>query len=113
MKNPEVEKSKVLNGAEIIDYVPNSVVIKTVIKKATGNVRAVSFDAGEALTGKISPFDTLIQVIDGRAEIVIDEKSNLLETGQAIIIPAHSSNYLKANEKFKMLSTTIKSGYED
>jgi quercetin dioxygenase-like cupin family protein len=113
VENSEIEKSKVMIEAEIIGYMPNSVVIKTVIKKATGNVSAVSFDAGEALTGKISPFDTFIQVIDGRAEIIIDEKSNLLETGQAIIIPAHSSNLLKANEKFKMLSTTIKSGYED
>ena len=112
MNNQEHEKSKVFIIVEIIEYVPNSVVIKTIIKKTTGNVSAVSFDSGEALTEKISPFDTFIQVIDGRAEIVIDDKSNLLETGNSIIIPAHIRNTIKANERFKMLSTVIKSGYE-
>ena len=74
---------------------------------------AVSFDSGEALTEKTSPFDTFIQVIDGKAEIIIDDKSNLLDTGQSIIIPAHARNTIKANERFKMISTIIKSGYED
>jgi quercetin dioxygenase-like cupin family protein len=89
------------------------VVIKTIIKKTTGNISAVSFDSGEALTEKSSPFDTFIQVIDGKAEIIIDGKSHLLETGQSIIIPAHSKNSLKANVRFKILSTIIKSGYEE
>lgn len=111
--NTEVEKSLAFIIVEIIEYIPNSVVIKTIIKKTTGNVSAVSFDSGEALTEKISPFDTFIQVIDGKAEIVIDGKSNLLDTGQSIIIPAHSRNTIKANVRFKMLSTMIKSGYED
>ena len=73
----------------------------------------ISVDSGEALTEKISPFDTFIQVIDGSAEIVIDDNSNLLKTGEAIIIPAHSPNTIKANVRFKMISTIIKSGYED
>jgi quercetin dioxygenase-like cupin family protein len=111
--NTEVEKSLAFIIVEIIEYIPNSVVIKTIIKKTTGNVSAVSFDSGEALTEKISPFDTFIQVIDGKAEIVIDGKSNLLDTGHSIIIPAHSRNTIKANVRFKMLSTMIKSGYED
>ncbi len=112
MNNQEHEKSKVFIIVEIIEYIPNSVVIKTIIKKTTGNVSAVSFDSGETLTEKISPFDTFIQVIDGRAEIVIDDKSSLLETGNSIIIPAHTRNTIKANERFKMISTVIKSGYE-
>jgi quercetin dioxygenase-like cupin family protein len=108
----EVEKAKALIIVEIIEYVPNSVVIKTIIKKTTGNICAVSFDTGEGLTEKISPFDTFVQIIDGNAEIVIDGNSNLLKTGQSIIIPAHSSHVMKANERFKMISTVIKSGYE-
>jgi quercetin dioxygenase-like cupin family protein len=113
MENPEFEKSKAFIIVEIIEYVPNSVVIKTVIKKTTGNVTAVSIDSGEVLAEKTSPFDTFIQVIDGKAEIIIDGKPNLLETGQSIIIPAHSRNTIKANVRFKMLSTIIKSGYEE
>ena len=108
----EVEKSRVFIIGEIIDYVLNSVVIKTILKKATGNISAVSCDYGEVLAEKIIPFDTFVQIIDGRAEVIIDGESNLLETGQSIIIPAHTSNSVKANERFKMISTVIKSGYE-
>jgi quercetin dioxygenase-like cupin family protein len=113
MENSEFEKAKAFIIVEIIEYIPNSVVIKTIIRKTTGNISAVSFDSGEALSGKISPFDTFIQVIDGKAEIVIDEQSHILDTGQSIIIPAHAPNTIKANVRFKMLSTIIKSGYEE
>jgi quercetin dioxygenase-like cupin family protein len=113
MGNNEFVKSKAFNVAEVIEYIPNSVVIKSIIKRITGNISAISFDSGELLCGKISPFETFIQIIEGNAEVVIDDKSILLETGQSIIIPAHSRNTIKANEKFKMLSTFIKSGYED
>jgi quercetin dioxygenase-like cupin family protein len=112
MENTEFEKSKAFIIVEIIEYVPNSVVSKTIIKKSTGNISAVAFDTGEGLTEKISPFDTFAQIIDGKAEIVIDGKSFFLETGQSMIIPAHTSNIVKANERFKMISTVIKSAYE-
>ena len=112
MENYEFEKATAFIIVKIIEYVPNSVVIKTIIKKTTGNVTAVSVDTGEALNEKIIPFDTFIQIIDGKAEMVIDGVSNLLETGQSIIIPAHTSNSIIANERFKMISTIIKSGYE-
>ena len=112
MQTTEIEKSKTHILIEIIEYVPNSVVTKTIIRKITGNVSVVAIDTGEALAEKISPFDTFIQIIDGSAEIIIDEKSNMLNTGEGIIIPAHTTNYVKANERFKMISTIIKSGYE-
>lgn len=112
MDNTEIEKAKAHIVVEIIEYVPNSVVIKSIIKKATGNISAISFDTGEALAEKTIPFDTFVQIIDGQAEIIIDGISNLLNTGQSIIIPAHASNIVKANKRFKMISTVIKSGYE-
>jgi quercetin dioxygenase-like cupin family protein len=110
--NLDIEKSKAFIIVEIIEYVPNSVVTKTIIKKSTGNVSAEAFDTGEGLSEKISPFDTFAQIIDGKAEIVIEGKSHFLNTGQSIIIPAHTPNIIKANERFKMISTIIKSGYE-
>ncbi len=113
MENIELLKSNAFIVVEIIEYVPNSVVIKTIIKKTTGNVCAVSFDSGEILTEKISPFDNFIQVIDGQAEVYIDDTYNLLETGQAIIIPAQTRNTIKAGVRFKMISTIIKSGYDE
>ncbi len=113
MENKEQEKGKTFIIVEIIEYVPNSVVIKTIIKKTTGNVTVSSFDSGEALTEKISPFDTFMQVIDGKAEVVINHESFMLDTGQSIIIPAHCRNIIKANVRFKMIATVIKSGYDE
>ena len=110
--NKEVEIAKAFIVVEIIEYVSNSVGIKTIITKTTGKISTVSCDAGEVMTEKIIPFDTFVQIIDGKAEIVIDGISNLLDTGQSIIMPAHTANIVKANERFKMISTIIKSGYE-
>lgn len=108
----EIEKSKGLIIVEIIEYVPNAVLSKTIIKKSTGNISVMSFDTGEGLTEKTSPFDTFAQIIDGKAEIVIDGVSHLLEVGEGIVLPAHLPNIFRANERFKMILTIIKSGYE-
>lgn len=107
-----IDKAEAQIIVELIEYIPNSVLSKTIMKKTTGNVSVVSFDSGEALTEKTSPFDTFIQIIEGRAEIIIDKKTNALECGQGIIIPSHSSHVVKANGRFKMTQTVIKSGYE-
>ena len=112
MENIDLEKSKAHITVEIIEYVPNSVVIKTIFKKSSGNISVMSFDSGEGLTEKTSPFDTYAQIIEGKAELVIDGASIMLETGQSIIIPAHRSNHINPNGRFKMILTVIKSGYE-
>lgn len=112
METGEIEKGKVLITVEIIEYIPNSVVIKTILKKSTGNVSVMSFDSGEGLTEKTTPFDTFVQIIEGSAEIVIKGICQVLLTGQSIVIPAHAPNYIKPNGRFKMISTVIKSGYE-
>ncbi len=112
MESVEVEKSKAYITVEIIEYVQNSVVIKTILKKSTGNISVMSFDSGEGLTEKTTPFDTFAQIIEGKAEIVVDGKPHLLETGQSIVIPAHAPNLVKPNGRFKMILTIIKSGYE-
>lgn len=112
MDDNELEKSVAHITVEIIEYIPNSVVSKTIIKKSTGTISVMSFDSGEGLTEKISPFDTYAQIIEGEAEMVVDGASILLETGQSIIIPAHKSNLIKANGRFKMILTVIKSGYD-
>jgi len=112
METNEVEIGKAFVVVDIIEYVPNSVVSKTIINKTTGKVTAVSYDSSEALIEKIIPFDTFIQIIDGNAEFVIDGISNFLVAGNSIIIPAHTSNRIRPNQHFKMISTIIKSGYE-
>lgn len=112
MESTELEKSTAHIIVEIIEYVPNAIVSKTIIKKTTGSISVVAADTGEELVEKVSPFDSFAQIMDGRAEVIIDGKSNLLETGESIIIPAHTPNNIKANEQFKMILTIIKSGYE-
>jgi|TARA_R110000737_G_scaffold348572_1_gene382734 quercetin dioxygenase-like cupin family protein len=112
-KSSELEKAKAHIIVELIEYLPNAVVSKTIIKKTTGNVTATSMEIGEELGEKTSPFDTYIQIIDGSAEIKIKDKIIKLKLGEGVIIPAHSRHSLSANERFKMISTLIKSGYEE
>lgn len=111
--NTELEKLKPHIIVEILEYVPSSILIKTIIKKTTGNVTVTAVDAGEELAEKTSPFDTFIQIIDGSARVEIGDKKYKLRLGEGIIIPAHSPHCFNATEQFKMISTIIKSGYED
>ena len=108
----EIEKATSHIIVEIIEYVPNSVVIKTILKKSTGNISVMSFDSGEGLTEKTSPFDTYAQIIEGEADIVINKLSNKLSAGQGIVIPANSPNHINPNGRFKMILTIIKSSQE-
>ncbi len=109
----EVEKSKVHIMVEIIEYLPNAVVSRTIVRKITGNITVSAFDTGEELAEKTSPYDTYIQIIDGEAEVIIREKPFRLKQGEGIVIPAHAPHYINAAKQFKMVSTVIKSGYED
>lgn len=112
MSSTDIEKSKAHIIVEILEYIPNSVVTKTILKKSSGNINVMSFDSGEGLTEKTTPFDSFAQIIEGSAEIVIGGKSNLMVTGQSIVIPAHIPNYINPNGRFKMILTVIKSGDE-
>ena len=109
----ELEKAEAHVLIELIEYVPNAVLSRIIIKRATGNITAMSFDTGEEIAEKTSPFDTFIQVIDGVAEITISKITHTIEFGTGIVIPAHAWHRFDAREQFKMISTVIKSGYED
>jgi quercetin dioxygenase-like cupin family protein len=98
---------------QVIKYIPKSVVSKTILKKVTGNITAMSVATGETIAEKTIAFDTFIQIIDGAAEVIINKKKHQLKLGDGIIIPAHTPHSITANEQFKMISTVIKSGYED
>jgi quercetin dioxygenase-like cupin family protein len=111
MNNLEVEKSLPVIMVEIIEYELHSIIIKTIIKKTSGNVSVMSFDDGEGMIEKTIPYDTFAQIIDGRAHIEIDSKTYIIETGSSIVIPAHSPHIIKAVERFKMIVTVIKDGY--
>jgi len=108
----EIEKGKAHIVVELIEYEHNAVVSKSIMKKTTGSINALSFANGEGLNEKISPFDTYAQIIDGSAIVEVDGKANKLETGEGILIPAHKPSHIKPNGRFKLLLTVIKSGYE-
>ena len=109
----EMQKLKVHTMVEILEYSPHKVLSKTIIKRTTGNITVSSFDKGQELSIKIFPFDNYIQIIDGDAEIIINRKKYKLKLGEGIIIPAFSKYCFNARQQFKMISTIIKSGYED
>lgn len=113
MESKGIEKSVTHQLIDTVEYVSGSVVIKSVLKKRTGMVTVSSFDYGEGLFTKSSPFDKLVQILEGEAEIIIDDISIIVRAGQSIIIPAHVKNSIKAHTRFKMVSTVVKSGYED
>ncbi|OIP49938.1 MAG: cupin [Flavobacteriaceae bacterium CG2_30_34_30] len=98
---------------ELIEYEHNTMVSKSILKKATGSILAMAFEKGEGLNKKTIPFDSYAQIIDGSAIIEIAENRSTLKTGDGILIPAHSSSQIIPNGRFKMLLTVIKSGYED
>jgi quercetin dioxygenase-like cupin family protein len=109
MGTNEFEKSRIFDFSDSIDYSDGGIVSKTVLKKQSGNISLFSFAKGEALSEHTAPFDAMIQVVDGRGEVIIGGKSFLLETGQTIIMPANITHSVNAVEKFKMVLTMIKS----
>jgi len=109
----ELEKSRPHIIVEILEYIPNSVLTRTIIKKTTGNITVSAVDEGEELAEKTLAFDCFVQVIDGAADVIMKGQKFTLAPGEGIIIPAHSSHCIEAAVQFKMISTIIKSGYED
>jgi len=97
-----------LNLKEFIDYQDNSVVSKTLIDKGVGTVTFFAFDAGQGLSEHTAPFDALVQIVDGQADITISSQSYTVKEGECIIMPAHQPHAVKAPERFKMLLSMIK-----
>jgi quercetin dioxygenase-like cupin family protein len=108
MMENEFPKATVFRMNEEIQYSTKSIVSRTVIKRATGNISVFAFDAGEGLSEHAAPFDAIVQIIDGKGEIIIDGRKNILNSGDSIIMPANITHAVKAIEKFKMILTMIK-----
>ncbi len=102
-------KKEILNLGSLLDYQQGSVVSRALINKDIGTVTLFSFDKGEGLSEHTAPFDALVYVFDGEAEITISNEKFILNNGQMIIMPANEPHALKAIEKFKMMLIMIKS----
>lgn len=92
----------------LTDYQQGSIVSRVIVGKSTGNITAFSFDKGQSLSEHTAPFDALVQVIEGTAEIIIGGKSYALHSGDIILMPANIPHAVKAPERFKMLLTMLK-----
>ncbi len=101
-------KSQVLRLANLVSYQEDSVVSRQITKEDAGNVTLFAFDAGQELSEHQAPYDALVHMLDGDAEVRISGKSYVLTAGDAIIMPANAPHGLKAVKRFKMLLTMIR-----
>lgn len=98
----------VFNLAETTQYSDASIVSKTIIKKTGGTLTLFAFDKGQELSEHTAPFEAMIQILDGKAEISTDRKPHVVGVGEAILLPANIPHAVKAIEKFKMMLVMIK-----
>ncbi len=103
------QKTKPEIVVDLVNYQDRSIVSRTLIEKETGTVTLFAFSKGQALSEHTAPFDALVYILDGKAEITISGNPGILESGQMIIMPANKPHALKATENFKMLLTMIRS----
>lgn len=101
-------KSQVLQIAELVNYQEGSVVSRQITKAEAGNVTLFAFDINQGLSEHTAPFDALVHILEGEAEVIISGKPFQLKTGDAIIMPANEPHALKGLQKFKMLLTMIR-----
>jgi quercetin dioxygenase-like cupin family protein len=93
----------------LIEYQEGSVVSRTIIDKATGTCTLFAFDGGQGLSEHVAPFDALVYILDGEAEVTISGKSLNLKDGDMVIMPANEPHALRAIKRFKMMLVMIRS----
>lgn len=101
-------KSSALVIKDMIEYSDGGVVSKQVLKSDAGNITLFSFDQRQGLSEHTAPFDALVQILDGQAEIMLDGKSLVLKEGESVIMPAGVKHALHAVTRFKMLLTMVR-----
>jgi quercetin dioxygenase-like cupin family protein len=106
--NARNEWSGAIAQADLVQYQPGAVVSRTLIKKPMGTVTAFAFDAGEGLSEHTAPFDALLLMVDGEAEIVVAGVAHRVKTADVLLLPAHQPHAVKALAKFKMILVMIK-----
>lgn len=108
MAGKTFKKGVSIDLPNMVDYSEGGVVSKQVLKSEAGNITLFSFDKGQGLSEHTAPFDAMVQILDGKADITIGGRLVSLQTGQTVIMPANVAHALYAAERFKMLLTMIK-----
>lgn len=106
-KNP-VNKATVMKILNLADYQEGAIVSRTIIDKKAGTITVFSFDEGQGLSEHVAPYDALVSLLDGEAEITISGKAYMVNAGEMLILPANQPHALRAIKKFKMMLTMIK-----
>jgi quercetin dioxygenase-like cupin family protein len=101
-------KAKKIKLADLIEYQDGAVVSRTIIDKKVGTITLFAFDKGQGLSEHTTPYDAMVQIVDGEVEITISGKAFNLREGEMIIMPANEPHALKAVKKLKMILTMIK-----
>lgn len=101
-------KGEIISLKDMIEYSSGGIISKQVLKNTSGNITLFSFDKGQGLSEHTAPFDAMVQILEGEANIIVGGKPNHLHQGETIIMPANISHALQAIEPFKMLLTMIK-----
>jgi len=100
---------KVSNVKDMVTYQDGSIVSKEIIKKPTGTVTIFAFDQDQGLSEHTAPFDAMVYVLDGEAEILISGEAHQLRKGEMIIMPGGKPHALRAVKRFKMMLVMVKS----
>jgi len=106
---PEDLRGRVAKLVGLVSYQDGSVVSRQIINRKAGSVTLFAFDQGEGLSEHTTPFDALVQLLDGEAEIVVAGKPVTVKKGEAIIMPANEPHEVRAVSRFRMLLTMIRS----
>lgn len=93
---------------QLIDYSAHSIVSREILKTKTGTLTLFAFDAGQGLSEHSAPFDAVVQVLDGEAEIIIGGKSVITKSGETVLMPANVPHAVSAHQRFKMLLIMIR-----
>jgi len=100
--------AKAFSLADLLEYQPDSIVSKEIVKKKTGTITIFAFDKDQGLSEHTAPFDAVVYIVDGRAGIKIAGRSSVVKKGEMIMLPANKPHALKAIAKFKMLLIMIR-----
>jgi len=101
-------KGKAFNLEQFVDYADGSVVSKILLKKEIGNITLFAFDKGQGLSEHTAPFDAVVYILDGKAEITIGGEPQNVSAGEMLIMPANIAHALQAKAPFKMLLVMIR-----
>ena len=93
----------------LVDYQKDSIVSSEIVGKQAGTITLFAFDRGQGLSPHSAPFDAFVYVVEGRAEITIEDKKHVLDAGEMIVMPAQKQHAVKALDPFKMLLVMIRS----